>query len=374
MRLLDRVTNKIFSLFYDLFQPKPKPIVPATPQLVLKRFRQLFKDHGVEETQIPRVFQEITLDDLKSDDSLLKKLTTDFIDEVAQYFNVRVEWLEGIDNVIYRHRSCYKRPQLFFKFLNEIKYDEWDFPFRVITPEKSFDRHDDHYQPFTLLFVEKIGEIGEENIYRYFLDTGWAWDHYTCRIQLKAMAMLYWQKARHPITLHTVPRDVYFQIEDAEQIPHHYLGALLSDPSIEDYIITEDESRVSKEADELPVVIDYIKENNLADLEILKSTINPTCDLNDESPKQAKASKGGSAKHQALSQIKSQFLQQYADPISKNKISARQAAFDFYDSLNEEQEKMLSRSEKDYEKASPDERRMNAERTLTKYYSSNKKH
>lgn len=84
MRLLDRIINKIFFLLYDLLQPKSKPIEPATPQLVSKRFRQLFKDHGVEETQIPRVFQEITLDDLKSDDSLLKKLTTDFIDEVTK--------------------------------------------------------------------------------------------------------------------------------------------------------------------------------------------------------------------------------------------------------------------------------------------------
>ena len=79
MRLLDRITNKALLLFFNLFEPKPKPTEPATPNLVAKRFRQLFVDHGIEETQIPRIFSKITLDDLKSDESLLKKLTSDTI-------------------------------------------------------------------------------------------------------------------------------------------------------------------------------------------------------------------------------------------------------------------------------------------------------
>lgn len=79
MRLLDKIINKILLLFFNLFEPKPKPVEPATPNLVAKRLRQLFVDHGIEETQIPRIFSKITLDDLKSDESLLKKLTSDTI-------------------------------------------------------------------------------------------------------------------------------------------------------------------------------------------------------------------------------------------------------------------------------------------------------
>lgn len=95
MRLLDGIINKALFQFYNLLEPKPEPIEPATPQLVAKRFRQLFVDHGIEVTQIPRVFPEITLDDLKSNNSLLKKLSTECIDKVAEFFKVRVEWLEG---------------------------------------------------------------------------------------------------------------------------------------------------------------------------------------------------------------------------------------------------------------------------------------
>jgi len=371
--LLSKIFNKIFMWLYGYHESRPKPIEPATPQLVAKRFRQLFTDHGIEVTRIPRVFPEITLDDLKSNNSLLKKLSTECIDKAAEFFKVRVEWLEGLDDVIYDHRSCYKRPELFFEFINSIKYDEWDFPFRVITPEKDFDRHNDDRQPFTLLYVEKIGEIGDEDICRYYLDEGWSWSHHPCRIQLKAMALLYWENARHPITLHTVPHDVYFQIEDSRKIPHQHLGALLSNPSVEDYIMSASDSVVSKESDELPAVLEYIQEHNLSELKISRSTINPNKTPENESSKQTRANKGGNAKNQSLTMIKDLFISQYGDQILKDDISARQAAFDFYDSLNEDQEMMLSRSPKDYVKASPDERRMNAMRILTAHFSKNKK-
>jgi hypothetical protein len=375
MRLLNRITNKVLTLFFNLFEPKPKPSESATPNLVAKRFRQLFVDHGIEETQIPRVFSKITLDDLKSDESLLKKLTPDLINEVAELFKVRVEWIEGVDDTIYSLWTCYKQPEKFFKYLKKIKYEEHSFPFRLITTTEKFDYKDGSYQPFSILFVEKIAELGDEDIHRYQLDTDWNWQHSYCRIQIKAMAMLYWQQERQPITIHKVSKEIYEQIEDLSLIPYHYLrGSLVSEPSLEDYVIEPTESRVSKEAEELPIVLKYIEDNNLSEMKVFRSTINSTCNSNDESPKQAKASKGGSAKHQMLSKIKNEFLQQYADQIAANKISARQAAFDFYDSLDEEQEKMLSRSEKDYEKSSPDERRMNAMRTLTSHYSENKKH
>lgn len=91
--MLDRIANKLLTLFFKLFEPKPKPIKPATPSLVAKRFRQLFVDHGVEETRIPRIFAKITLDDLKSDESLLKKLTPNLINEAAELFKVRAEWI-----------------------------------------------------------------------------------------------------------------------------------------------------------------------------------------------------------------------------------------------------------------------------------------
>lgn len=372
MKLFNWLTNQFYFVIYKISEPKPKPIDPITPQLVSKRFRQICVDHGIEVTQIPRVFPEIALEDLQSDNSLLKKLTPKFIDEIATFFNVKRDWLEGLGHEIYEQRTFYKRPELFFKYLNELKYDEWDFPFIILTPETAFDMNGDGRQPFTIVFLEKLLELGQEDIYRYYLDSGWSWTHSPCRLEIKALAKLYWQQARHPISIHKIPKDIYYQIENMEMVPYYYLGALISDPSLEDYVITPEESGVSKEAEELPRVDQYIEEHKLFNFKIHKSTLDHRKNNTQNQKASDKASKGGNAKNASLSKIKLRFMDEYKNKIFNKEISARQAAFDFYDKLTEDEERALSRSPKDYEKSSADERRIKAVRILTKYYADQK--
>ena len=343
MRLLDGIINKALFHFFNLFEPKSKPIPPNTPQLVAKRFRQLFVDHGVEETRIPRFFSKITLEDLQSDTLLIKKLTPELINEVAKIFNVRSEWLEGVDNTIYLSQSCYKQPADFFTFLKTIKYGKSDFPFRVISSVEKFDYKDDSRQPFSILYVEKIAELGDDNIYRYYLDAGWSWSHWPCRMQLKAMALLYWRDVKRPITFYKVPHDIYLQIEELQLIPYPYLkGSLVSDPSVEDYISDPQFSCVAKEYDELPEVFKYIEQYKLNDLSIN--------DFNDEIAQgehyinhddlslQQKASR---ARHEPISQLKRECVNFW---LANQKFSNNEAARRFYQSLIVERKSLLSES------------------------------
>ena len=60
-------------------------------QIVAHRFKQLFIDHGVELSQIPRIFPNVTLDDLKSDEALLCRLNPRLLDKAASLFGVRVD-------------------------------------------------------------------------------------------------------------------------------------------------------------------------------------------------------------------------------------------------------------------------------------------
>ena len=339
--MFDWLINKVFTFIYSIKELKQSPVEPPTPQLVAKRLRQLFIDHGVEETRIPRVFPKITLDDLSSDHLLIKKLTPELINEVAELFKVRSEWLEGVDDTIYYHPSCYKRPDKFFKFLKTIKFDEMGFPFRVITPVEKFDFKDNTHQPFSILFVEKIAELGDEDIYRYYLDAGWAWDHWTCRIQLKAMALLYWKHIKHPITLYTVPRDIYFEIESRQKIPYQYLtGVLISNPSIEDYISTPESSVVAKEFEELPDVYKYIEEYKLNELTIqdLHAEIveNESHVKDDGLSLQQKASR---AMHEPTNQLKRDCVYFW---LANQKLSNNEAARRFYYSLPPERKKLLA--------------------------------
>lgn len=64
---------------------------PISVQIVSQRFKQLFTDHGVELSQIPRISPKVSLDDLKSDDALLKRLNPELLDEAATLFKIRVE-------------------------------------------------------------------------------------------------------------------------------------------------------------------------------------------------------------------------------------------------------------------------------------------
>ncbi len=374
MKLFNWLTNQFYYFLYRLFdtEPKPKPLEQPTPQLVSKRFRQVCVDHGIEVTQIPRVFENITLDDLQSDNSLLIKLTPKFIEEVAKFFNVRRNWLEGIGNDIYEHRTFYKRPELFFEYLNQVKYDEWDFPFRIISPVGKFDLNSDNRQPFTIIFVEKIAELDDEDIFRFYLDSAWSWSHYPCRIEIKALAKLYWEQAHHPISIHQVPTDIYYQIENMEMIPYHYLGALITNPSLEDYAISREESGIARETEELANVDQYIQNHKLTNFKIYKSTLDHRKSNNKDRKASDRASKGGNVKNASLAKIKTRFMNEYKNKIFNQEISARQAAFDFYDKLSEDEERVLSRSPKDYEKSSADERRIKAVRVLTKYHSEQK--
>ena len=67
------------------------------------------------------------MDDLKSDEALLRRLNPELLDEAASLFGVRVEWLEGEDNRIYACFSNYKDPQKFFELFNSIKYEKFKY-------------------------------------------------------------------------------------------------------------------------------------------------------------------------------------------------------------------------------------------------------
>lgn len=355
MRLIEGIINTAFSLF-DFFEKKPKTKSPAKPELVAKRFRQIFIDHGVEETQIPRVFSKITLDDLKSDESLFKKLTPEIINQVAELFKIRVEWLEGVSEVIYDELFSYKDPKQFFETLKAIQYESLSFPFRIITTTQKFNYKNKSYQPFTILFVEKIAELGEKSICRYQLDTGWSWDYLESRIQIKAMAKIYWRHAHQPITIYKVSNDIYEQIEDLKLIPFHHLhGALSSEPSLEDYVI-DLTSPVSKEAEELPAVFKYIEDKKLSDVIVYRSTSGSKIDIQQDQDNQSDIDQAISERNRKYAKTRYQSLdklkEQFKDYFEKNNYTNKsKAARDYFSNLSFEDKKIVVPSyyEKDHD-------------------------
>lgn len=342
---------------------------PVSVQIVSQRFKQLFTDHGVELSQIPRIFPKVSLDDLKSDDALLKRLNPDLLDQAATLFGVRVEWLEGGDERIYPYRSCYKNPKKFFDLFNSIKYKQYDYPVRLITSTEKLDFRAGGYQPILIMIAEKTAEIGEKNIYRYYIDTEWSWNHSPCRLQLKAIGYQFYKKLRVPIPIFKIEHSVFESIAEGEYIPTHYVnGGFATDPSLEDFILYPHESRVSKEYEDISYVIDYIKEHKLNDC--FNTEMQDVPDHQAEkstkeklTPKE-KAKRAANFKNKAANEIKLRFIQEFAERIKDKSISQAKAAQTFYDNLTSEQEIQLARSPKDFENATKDEVRLRGIRTL----------
>lgn len=238
---------------------------------VAERFLQVFREHGIEVAQIPRLLPEIRLDDLQSQPKLLAALTPAILDKTAQLFGIRSEWLAGVDNRIYNYLAVYKRPSVLLEHLARIwpaQEDGIGFPLRILTTARSLDRHNNLYQQLTPVIVEQIAVLGVEEVYRYHIyQDGFDWGHPPARIELKAIARIAFKALNMPVPLFAVSKDDMEEITEGRMIPMRLLdGCQLTHPSLEDYALNPKESGIAKETDELPAVLEYIEKHCLDEI------------------------------------------------------------------------------------------------------------
>ena len=242
-------------------QGKSDPVV-----LVAERFLRLFLEHGIPKAQIPRLIPQLTLEKLRTTESLLPALSTQVLESAATIFGGRLSWLEGADDRIYERLSCYKQPQIFFDLLTALNIPLNGFAVRALATTKALDCRNDRTQQLALVLVEKVQDFGSEEIVRYHVyGDAWDWSHPPCRIQLKAMVRLIFHTSHRPVPLHQVKPAILRAIIEGKCVPHAALhGCLLTSPSLEDFALSREESVQAKETDELPAVLDYICEHDLS--------------------------------------------------------------------------------------------------------------
>ena len=115
-----------------------------------------------------------------------------------------------------------------------------------------------------MLLVEKVREIGEELIPRYQIWDEWDWSYPPCRIQLKAMSRVLNRRYREVVPLYRVSSKDFTAVAEGRCIPKRLMrNSPVTDPSLEDYAPTAEESRVAKETEELPFVLEYIENHRL---------------------------------------------------------------------------------------------------------------
>lgn len=236
--------------------------------LVAERFVRVFAAHGIEASQIPRFLPELSLGTLSTEESLLEALSPTLIDRTAQLFGVRSEWLEGIDDQIYSYTGTGKEPALLLGHLEQIRPSpsvHHHFPLRILTTRKKLDKADPASQLLAPILVEPIGDLGEDTVYRYHVYCdGFDWSHYPSRIELKAIARLSFKAFQCPVPLFEISHEQMDDVLEGKVIPSDFVnGCPLTDPSLEDYALSRQESGVAKETDELDEVLKYIETQGL---------------------------------------------------------------------------------------------------------------
>ncbi len=240
----------------------------SSVDIVAKRFLQAFLDHGVKVSQIPRLIHHIKLDDLQSSEKLLAALTPEILDQTAKLFGIRSQWLEGVDDEIYQYLACYKCPEVILEHLAKVVNGNdvgLRFPLRIFSTTKNLDCNDNSQQLLAPVIIEKIAELGEDAIYRYHIyRDGFDWSYLPTRIELKAIARIVYKHLHTSVPLFVISTKEMKDVLEGKLIPKQYLdGCQITSPSLEDYALTKEESVVAKEVEEIPAVLDYIKEHKL---------------------------------------------------------------------------------------------------------------
>jgi hypothetical protein len=254
--------------FHHIWNRLTGKIKASNVHIVGDRFKLAFLAHGVEVAQIPRLITAISLDDLSTPERLLAVLSPEIIDQTAKLFGIRSQWLEGVDDQIYEYLCCNKEPKELLNHVTKLPYppgEKRHFPLRVLTTAKHLSNRSDSHQILTPILVEPIAELGDELIYRYHVYRDWFdWNHYPCRLELKAIARTLYVHLGTPVPLFLITAAEMDEVLEGRMIPKRLLrGALITNPSLEDYALSSKESGIARETEELPDVLQYIQDRNL---------------------------------------------------------------------------------------------------------------
>lgn len=191
------------------------------------------------------------------------------MEQTAQLFGIRRQWLEGIDDQIYELHSCYKNPVAFLDNLVAFchrKDNSLYPPVRAFTTQKNLNYTDPENQPLALVLVDQIATLDDKAIFRYrIFNDEWNWNYAPTRIQVKAMIRLVYAVIDEPIPLYVIDPDKIEALYGSTIIPGRLIGKrFMTNPTLDEYTTTGYCN--SKETDEFPEVIKYIEAHELRGL------------------------------------------------------------------------------------------------------------
>lgn len=238
-------------------------------KVIAERFAKLFAAHGVQPSQIPRLIPAIKYEDLDNPKALLAALSPAVIDACVQLFDIRSQWLEGLDDMPYQVNWARGKPKALLSLLSGAisskGEDQNQFPLRVLTTSIKLDRQGSHQQWLLPVIVETVRELGDTLIHRcHIFGNHYDWTNEAHRLELKALSWVVYHQLGSPVSFyHVTPKEME-KFMMGEAIPSVlWRKGLLSEPSLEDYALSKQESVQAKETDELPKLLAYLDASGL---------------------------------------------------------------------------------------------------------------
>jgi hypothetical protein len=194
------------------------------------------------------------------------------IDTTAQIFGIRSEWLEGLDDLLYQVN--WGEPRTVLSHLTDAisargKAQNW-FPLRVLTTSMKLERAGRHRQWLLPVIVETVDELGDTRVHRcHVFGNVYDWTLEVARLELKAITWMAWHQLNTPIPLFQVTPKELEQVFMGQAVPSVlWRSGLISEPSLEDFVLPQAQTCQAKETDELAKLESYLGASGLKELRL----------------------------------------------------------------------------------------------------------
>ncbi len=135
-------------------------------------------------------------------------------------------------------------------------------PVVAFCSHKKLDYKNKEEQLIVLVMIEKCADLGWKKVERYrIMGDDWGWEYWKSRFELKGLMRLLSNWHDETVQMYKVDKETLYKIASGYVVPRIYMkgGSRLHDVCLEDYALSPEESRVSKESEELPQVLEYME-------------------------------------------------------------------------------------------------------------------
>lgn len=267
--------EKIVEIENDRNNERKKVNKKSDIEILIERFYKLFELHDISKSEIPQVIDKkfnITIYDISSKENMLKKINIELLEWLAEFFGINLDWLINRSEVLYKEQNYDKFEMSLFRFINLLSKEN-NFSIDLLRT-KELKKNNSNKQEQLIYPIIRISLININNrtIYKYVLINYYIWDYQRSRLDFKTIIYMLTNGY-----VHYYNENIYMNGYDKNNKVSHYefVRGLINYKELKepgkgqtwypsDYI--EKHGSLSLEGDELSLVLEQIKRNNLVKL------------------------------------------------------------------------------------------------------------